>query len=63
MGQGHGKTYGCLLDDYVFDDKVFKFKALCVSIGFGILQEAGDELDGFLRPATCGSDVRSLVDV
>jgi hypothetical protein len=63
IGQGHGETYGCLLDDYVFYDQFFKFQALCISIGLGILQEAGDELDGFLGPATCGSDVRTLVDV
>lgn len=53
MQQGCGKTYGRLLDNYVFDEKVFEFQALCVGIGLCILQEAGDELDGFLRPATC----------
>lgn len=59
-GHEHGTTYGCLLNDDVFDNEFLEFQALGVSICFGILQEAGDEFDRFLGPATCGRDVGSL---
>lgn len=59
-----GETYRGLLDDDVFDDKFFEFQALGVGISLGVLQEAGNELDGFLRPTTCGGDNdKSLITV
>ena len=45
-------TYGSLLDDNVLDEEVLELKVFRVRVRLGILQEAEDELDGFLRPAT-----------
>ena len=45
-------TYGSLLDDNVLDEEVLELKVFRVRVRLGILQEAEDELDGLLRPAT-----------
>ncbi len=48
----HVMTYGCLLNDNVFDGEVLNIDTLGVSVGFSILQQAADEFNGFLGPAT-----------
>lgn len=45
-------AYRCLLNDDVLDSEVLEFQAFCVSIRFCVLEEAVDEFNGFLRPAT-----------
>ena len=45
-------TYGSLLDNNVLDEEVLELKVFRVRVRLGILQEAEDELDGLLRPAT-----------
>lgn len=43
---------GCLLNDDVFDDEVALLDVLCLCVRLGVLQQAEDELDRLLRPAT-----------
>jgi len=53
--------FGCLLNDNVFDGEVLNIDTLGVSVGFSVLQQAADEFNGFLRPATlCGLELLSL---
>ena len=47
-----GLTYGGLLDNDVPDDEVLNIEALGVGVRLGVLQEASDELDRLLGPAT-----------
>lgn len=56
------KTYWCLLNDDIFDNEFLEFQALCVSVGFGIFQEALYELDGLFGPATCSGVMLGLVE-
>ena len=45
-------TYGSLLDDDAPDVEFLNVDVLRVSIGLSVLEEAGDELDALLGPAT-----------
>ena len=46
------ETYGGLLDNNVLDVEVLELKVFRVRVRLGVLQEAEDELDGLLGPAT-----------
>ena len=46
------KTYGSLLDNNVLDVEVLNVKVFRVRVRLSVLQEAEDELDGLLGPAT-----------
>lgn len=48
-------TYRRLLYDNVLDDEVLDIKVFRVRVRLGVLQEAEDELNGLLGPATFGS--------
>jgi hypothetical protein len=52
MTNGQRYTHGGLLHNDVFDEKVFKLQVFGIGIRFGVLQQAQNELDRFLRPAT-----------
>ena len=47
-----GATYGSLLDDDAPDVEFLNVDVLRVSVGLSVLEEAGDELDALLGPAT-----------
>jgi hypothetical protein len=46
---------GCLVDLDVLDDQVSGIEALCVGVGFGVLEEREEEFGGFNGPAGFGN--------
>lgn len=46
------QTYGSLLDNNALDVKVLNINVLRIRVRLSVLEEAGDELDALLGPAT-----------
>ena len=50
--ENHSETYGSLLNDDALDVQILEVNVLRVRVRLGVLEEASDELDGLLGPAT-----------
>ena len=45
-------THGSLLDNNALNDELINGQVLRIGVGLCVLEQAGDELDGLLGPAT-----------
>lgn len=46
-------TYGSLLHNNALDVQILNVQVLGIGVRLSVLEQTGDELDGFLGPTTC----------